>query len=275
MLKKKTMKQIQRMLILITVLMIALYGLNRLMLYRSYDRSVPEITFDKEFLEVSVDATEEKLLEGVKAVDKKDGDVTDTVIIESISKMLEDNQRIITYAAFDGDYHVGKAERRIQYTDYKSPRFSLKEELNVSTINTNMADVISSLKVIDCIDGDISNQIVVMGTEIMALSGEEASVQCEVRVTNSCGDVASLKLPVKINLTGVNSGYGKVELKEYLIYTKVGKSVDLRSYIKNSDGEVKIETDLDTSTPGVYTATYTTTVYETKVSTQLYIVVEE
>lgn len=280
--KKKTLMQIRRILLLTAIAMVLLYGLNRLMLYRSYDKSGPEITFDQELLEVSVEVTEEELLEGVKAVDKKDGDVTGTIIIESISKMLGDNQRIVTYAAFDGDNHVGTGERRIQYTDYTAPRFALEEPLSAASLTSNMTDILSPLKATDCIDGDISNQIVVTNADIAGLSGEEASVLYEVQVTNSCGDIATLQLPVSISMSGTTSSMAQIELKEYLIYTKVGKKVDLKSYIKDvaagqgyGKEDVKVSSDLDTSTPGVYTATYTLSVNETKVSTQLYIVVEE
>lgn len=274
MLKKKTIMQIRKILMITAAAMILLYGLNRILLYRSFDKSVPEITFEQNMLQVSVEVTEEELLEGVKATDKKDGDVTETVIIESISKMLEDNVRVVTYAAFDKDNNVGKAERKIQYTDYKAPRFSLEEPLGSSSLTANAGDMLAPLKAMDCVDGDISDQIVITSMDIGGLSAEDASLICEVQVTNSSGDIASLKLPVSVSMSG-NSGNKMIELKEYLIYTKVGKNVNLKSYIKEDTGDVKVESDLDTSTPGVYTATYTQNIGQTKAQTQLYIVVEE
>lgn len=274
MLKKKTIMQIRKILMITAAAMILLYGLNRILLYRSFDKSVPEITFEQNMLQVSVEVTEEELLEGVKATDKKDGDVTETVIIESISKMLEDNVRVVTYAAFDKDNNVGKAERKIQYTDYKAPRFSLEAPLGSSSLTVNAGDMLEPLKAMDCVDGDISDQIVITSMDIGGLSAEDASLICEVQVTNSSGDIASLKLPINVSMSG-NSGNKMIELKEYLIYTKVGKNVNLKSYIKEDTGDVKVESDLDTSTPGVYTATYTQTIGQTKAQTQLYIVVEE
>lgn len=282
MLKKKTMIQIRRVLLLLALVMILLYGLNRLLLYRSFDKTGPEIQFDEELLKVSVKVTEEELLEGVKATDSKDGDVTDTVIIESISKLLPGNERIVTYAAFDNDNHVGKAERRIQYKDYKAPRFSLDEPLTTS-LSSDMAEMIGALHAKDCIDGDISDQIVITNADITGLSGDEASMTYEVQVTNSCGDIASLQLPVSINMSGTNSQFAEIKLEKYLIYKKVGKSVDFESYIEDvvaagnvaSAADVKVTSDYDKSEPGVYTATYTLEVNGETASTQLYIVVEE
>ncbi len=282
MLKKKTMIQIRRVLLLLALVMILLYGLNRLLLYRSFDKTGPEIQFDEELLKVSVKVTEEELLEGVKATDNKDGDVTDTVIIESISKLLPGNERIVTYAAFDNDNHVGKAERRIQYKDYKAPRFSLDEPLTTS-LSSDMSEMIGALHAKDCIDGDISDQIVITNADITGLSGDEASMTYEVQVTNSCGDIASLQLPVSINMSGTNSQFAEIKLEKYLIYKKVGKSVDFESYIEDvvaagnvaSAADVKVTSDYDKSEPGVYTATYTLEVNGETASTQLYIVVEE
>lgn len=282
MLKKKTMIQIRRVLLLLALVMILLYGLNRLLLYRSFDKTGPEIQFDEELLKVSVKVTEEELLEGVKATDSKDGDVTDTVIIESISKLLPGNERIVTYAAFDNDNHVGKAERRIQYKDYKAPRFSLDEPLTTS-LSSDMSEMIGALHAKDCIDGDISDQIVITNADITGLSGDEASMTYEVQVTNSCGDIASLQLPVSINMSGTNSQFAEIKLEKYLIYKKVGKSVDFESYIEDvvaagnvaSAADVKVTSDYDKSEPGVYTATYTLEVNGETASTQLYIVVEE
>lgn len=282
MLKKKTMIQIRRVLLLLALVMILLYGLNRLLLYRSFDKTGPEIQFDEELMKVSVKVTEEELLEGVKATDSKDGDVTDTVIIESISKLLPGNERIVTYAAFDNDNHVGKAERRIQYKDYKAPRFSLDEPLTTS-LSSDMSEMIGALHAKDCIDGDISDQIVITNADITGLSGDEASMTYEVQVTNSCGDIASLQLPVSINMSGTNSQFAEIKLEKYLIYKKVGKSVDFESYIEDvvaagnvaSAADVKVTSDYDKSEPGVYTATYTLEVNGETASTQLYIVVEE
>ncbi|MGN1266352.1 MAG: hypothetical protein ACI4UH_00290 [Dorea sp.] len=280
--KKSTKYRLRLLLLATAVVMGILYIANEWLLYSRFDRSTPEITFDTDVLEVSVDVTEEELLEGVKAIDKKDGDVTDTVIIESISKMLGDHQRVITYAAFDQDNHVGKAQRKMRYVDYKAPRFSLEEPLRADSVNAEISDILKPLHATDCIDGDLTSQIVVMDTEILSMSSDAMTAQYEVQVTNSCGDVATLKLPVKL-LMDSTGGFANIELSKYLIYSKVGKSVDLGSYIESVSGigrdygpkDVKISSDLDTSAPGVYTATYTLKTEQASVSTDLVIVVEE
>lgn len=280
--KKSTRRHLQILLLAAVVIMVILYIVNRWVLYSRFDRSTPEITFDSEVLEVSVAVTEEELLNGVTAADKKDGDVTDTIIIESISKMLGDHERIVTYAAFDKDNHVGKAQRKIRYTDYTSPRFSLDGPLEAGTMNAEMSDILAPLHATDCIDGDLTSQIVVIDTEITSMSADAMTAQYEVQVTNSCGDVTTLKLPVRMQMN-TSGSFAEIKLSEYLAYRKVGEAVDPAAFVVSASaggqeygvGGVQINSNLDTSMPGVYTVTYTLSVEGNSTSTDLIIVVEE
>ena len=280
--KQSTRRRLQILLLAAAVIMVILYIVNRWVLYSRFDRSTPEITFDSEVLEVSVAVTEEELLNGVTAADKKDGDVTDTIIIESISKMLGDHERIVTYAAFDKDNHVGKAQRKIRYTDYTSPRFSLDGPLEAGTMNAEMSDILAPLHATDCIDGDLTSQIVVIDTEITSMSADAMTAQYEVQVTNSCGDVTTLKLPVRMQMN-TSGSFAEIKLSEYLAYRKVGEAVDPAAFVVSASaggqeygvGGVQINSNLDTSMPGVYTVTYTLSVEGNSTSTDLIIVVEE
>ena len=280
--KKSTRRRLQILLLAAAVIMVILYIVNRWVLYSRFDRSTPEITFDSEVLEVSVAVTEEELLNGVTAADKKDGDVTDTIIIESISKMLGDHERIVTYAAFDKDNHVGKAQRKIRYTDYTSTRFSLDGPLEAGTMNAEMSDILAPLHATDCIDGDLTSQIVVIDTEITSMSADAMTAQYEVQVTNSCGDVTTLKLPVRMQMN-TSGSFAEIKLSEYLAYRKVGEAVDPAAFVVSASaggqeygvGGLQINSNLDTSMPGVYTVTYTLSVEGNSTSTDLIIVVEE
>ena len=50
------------------------------------DHTIPVITLETEELEISVKDKRDVLLRGVTAYDKKDGDITDKVLVESVSK---------------------------------------------------------------------------------------------------------------------------------------------------------------------------------------------
>ena len=53
------------------------------------DNKPPVVTCDSEELKVSVEAEEEDLLKGVTAKDNRSGDVTDSIVIESLSAFTE------------------------------------------------------------------------------------------------------------------------------------------------------------------------------------------
>lgn len=279
-------EQVRLILAVIAAGMLLLYFGNRLLIDHSFDQSYPEISFEKDVLEVSVTAEKSDFLEGVKAFDKKDGDITDTLIIESISKMLPSGERILTYAAFDTDHHVGKAERRIRYTDYVSPRFSLEEPLEMKSLTSTDSEIFGALHASDCIDGDLTDQIVIVSTDISSFSLESMEAVYEVQVTNSCGDVASLKLPLEVELTEetVSGLRGEITLTDYLIYTQLGTMPLFLDHVESvtagtkefSAEALKVDAaELDVMQPGVYPVTYILEKEDAYASVKLLVVVEE
>lgn len=88
------------------------------------DDAAPVIVCSSSEIHVSVDASEEELLFGVTAMDAEDGDITSSVVIESISSFVEPGKSIITYAAFDSHNHVATASRTLYYTDYHRRGFA-------------------------------------------------------------------------------------------------------------------------------------------------------
>ena len=279
---RKIEKRIKIGLMITAMAVCVLYITNIWVVFQRLDNPPPEITFDEELLLVSVGASQEELLCGVYAVDPEDGDVSDSIMIESISNLLEGNQCIVTYVAFDGDNHVGKAQRRIQYTDYSPLRFSLEQPLEGSE-NMELSELLAPLKAYDCIDGDLSDQIVVVDSRTLDETSEYEVKVYQVQVTNSCGEVATLDLPVKMSTNGADiyGTHGVIELSDYLIYCKTGDYVDPKSYIANIDLDedepytLTIDSTLDVSVPGVYMVTYTVTWEDYFAACSLIIVVEE
>ena len=110
------------------------------------DNVVPKITIsDSGIPEMSV-YKPEALLEGVTATDDRDGDVTSSIVVESVGSIMDDATVTVTYAAFDSSGNVAKAQRTVRYTDYKSPRFTLKESLDFTYgTNFDVVDVVGAL----------------------------------------------------------------------------------------------------------------------------------
>lgn len=75
------------------------------------DREGPEITFSKDKEHVYTESEDTYgLLEGVKAKDKVDGDVSDTLTVESIYPKKDGREVVVVYAAKDKSNNVTKAE---------------------------------------------------------------------------------------------------------------------------------------------------------------------
>ena len=88
-----------------------------LVLYLGKDRKGPEIFFNEEKqIEYAEGMDEELLLEGVTAVDEKDGDVSDSLLVEKVAG-TNGREVIVTYVARDGANNVGKASRAFEVED--------------------------------------------------------------------------------------------------------------------------------------------------------------
>lgn len=222
------------------------------------DTSVPVITIDEEILKVSINAKNKDLLKGVTAFDEKDGDLTDKIIVESVSAFIEPGYCRVTYAVCDSDNNVCSATRKLRYTDYTSPKFNMSDDLCFSLYERmNIADIITAT---DCIQGDISSEIVITSEDYT--SSIAGVFNIEATVTNEKGDTATIMLPLIIEDENISAP--KIELTDYIIYTKVNKELDFEEYIvgatdsRNNDltDDVTYETDIDISKPGIYSVHY-------------------
>lgn len=91
------------------------------MLYTRQDRTVPAISFSANDIVYKEGMDESLLLEGVSAVDDRDGDVSDSLLIEKISS-TPNGEVIVTYAAMDSSNNVVKASRVFQTKEGKKDR---------------------------------------------------------------------------------------------------------------------------------------------------------
>ncbi len=193
------------------------------------DTIPPVITLASETLEVSVTDDDAALMEGVTAEDRVDGDVTDLVLVESISAISQKHTAVITYAAFDSAGNVAKKTRTLQFTDYEPPVFGQKSAL-VLPSNAS-SDVLSRLSATDKLDGDISGRIkgtLVSNTSSLSNVGMH---EVEFRVTNSMGDTVRIVLPVEVYAPNTYSA--SVELTEYLVHIKKGTAFNPRDYLSH------------------------------------------
>lgn len=197
--------------------------------YQRNDTVGPNIEMDEAQIELSVNDLQVKLLRGMTATDAKDGDVTDTLVIENISDFVDKNTRTVTYAAFDRDNNVTKATRSLIYTDYERAVFSLSAPMSFP-VSTNQQTILDEIHVTDSIDGDISDKINFSSASIINVD-TAGDYKVGMEVTNSAGDTFSLPLTISIYDYGVYSSAPRITLSSYLEYTKVGQPLEPLSYI--------------------------------------------
>lgn len=257
------------------VFAIVTVGFVAFLVWDAFDsrNNAPRLTCDSDTLYVSIHDDREALLTGVTATDDEDGDITDRVTVENISHFTEPGVSHITYAVQDSQNAVTKLTRTLCYTDYTSPRFSLKEPLVFAygkTINP-----VENIIATDCIDGDLTSRV------RMSLLEEDSTIsgvgkwKVRFRVTNSMGETVYLTTTVTVTDTSTNEKYytPEIRLSDYLVYVPVNSGFDPESYVSgitvssNSTEDnflallsrLRINSDVDTSRPGVYTVEYTCT----------------
>ncbi len=261
------MKRMNTLLLLVLAVAVGLFGCYYLWVHNQLDTVGPEILIEEGILELSVEDPEADLLQGIRAQDDRDGDVTGSILVESIIGINEENLTNVTYAAFDRAGNVTKAERQVRYADYTSPRFEVYASLTFPAGGSD--DLLENIGAVDALEGDIRRRVratLVSDTKGITYEGKH---RVELQVTNSLGDTVKTVLPVLVYSPEWYTA--DVELTNYLIYLKQGASFSPNRYLKSfvfrgepieirgavpSDITVEIENGVRTDVPGVYEVTY-------------------
>ena len=275
----------KKLLLLVTAACCAAFGVYSCLGRSGRDREAPVISMAQSELRLSVTDEPVRLLDGVTAADAHDGDVTASLVVESVRGMVSDRRFTVTYAAFDAAGNVAKAQRTVCYEDYVSPRFSLSAPLVFRA--GVMPDVFSVVGAADVFDGDLSDRVkgtLVSGERQLSEAGEYA---VSFRVTNSLGDTAYLTAPVLV--TEGSPGTAGLTLRSYLVYLRVGEPFSPETYLLAlqagertvslqplpEGASVQTAGEVNTAVPGVYCVDYTVTCGADAGRTRLLVVVEE
>lgn len=253
------------LLLMIIACLVSYYGYQVLDQARA-DIKAPKIEITAEQVEVSVLDPKNTLLQGMTATDDVDGDVTTSVIVESISLLDTDGTISVEYAAFDSAGNVAKATRKAKYTDYEGPKLILKQPL-VYPYGSNF-DVLSTVGATDAIDGDIQHRVRAVAMEETSIANMGTHQVC-FQVTNSLGDRRTLELPVEVYATGTYNA--DLALTDYLIYLPMGADFSPEDYLESftlkgepvnlRDGlpqnySLRTKGQVQTQQPGVYCVEY-------------------
>lgn len=266
------MKRKNWLLVLLILLCLAVfYG------YRAYDRmrtdtKAPEIQMDEQIPEVSVGDPKSALLQGITATDKTDGDVTASLVVESITLLDSEGNLQVTCAAFDSAGNVAKAQRQAKCSDYESPRFTLSAPL-AYTYGSGF-DVLSTVGATDVVDGDIQHRVRATSLDDASIA-TKGSHYVQFQVSNSLGDTVTQVFPVEVYDAGTYDA--DLSLQAYLIYLPKGASFEAKQYLKSftwrgeetslqsglpANFSLRTKGEVQTQTPGTYSVEYRVTYTE-------------
>lgn len=262
------MKRINILLSIVLAVAVGLFTAYQLWIHNKLDTVGPVITISEEILEVSVSDPESALLQGVSALDARDGDVTDSLLVESVYGINEDQMTTVTYAAFDSAGNVSKLERQVRYKDYEAPRFFITRSMCFP--GGSGFDLLDYVGASDVLEGDIRRRVRATLVSDTKSINEVGSHVVRLQVTNSLGDTVEADVPVEVYDPEWYTA--SVKLNEYLIYLDKGASFDPEKYletfvVRGDDIDVRyampedvactITNRVNTQVPGVYQVKYT------------------
>ena len=247
------------MSLVITLIVIVLYIIIQLSpLVKDNKGHTPIITFNHSLLKMSVKDNKSKLLDGVKALDDEDGDISSEVEIESVSYFFDGNKRQVHYIVFDSDDNVTHESRIIEYVDYTPPIITLTDQLRTESYSTS--ELMKRVKAYSCIDGDISSKITVMNVAFV----ESGVLNVQLSASDSTNTSTYLNLKYYLE----DDREIDISLEKYILYKKTNEDFDFRANIGNVVERLTLDNSLkpyikikvpDMSKPGVYEVEYTLT----------------
>ncbi len=267
------MKVLRTIVLLFFLIVSGVFGFYEYGLYRSRDEIAPVITADSDEIVVSVQDDTSAYVQGMKAMDNKDGDVTDSIVETAKSYFITGRTFRVNYVAFDSHNNVGTYSRMATFSDYTSPTFAIHAPLRFAGGNAN-TDLTGTITASDVCDGDITSQIKVLSNNMGYYydSPESSTYQTTLQVMNSFGDIQELTVTVSME-TSANYYKSSPALSEYLVYTGVNEGIDFSQYVMGiwsggsstpfenqmtyERGDVQIDASrVDYGTPGTYTVSF-------------------
>lgn len=256
------------------------------------DHTAPTITSESDTISVTLKPEEKEgeaeesaedsgsdaeLYQGLTAKDDRDGDLTDSIRVSSMSNFTEPGKREITYAVFDSSNNGATLTRTLEYTDYTSPQIQLSAPLRYTLSEMSDVSLTENMSVEDCLDGDITSQIRASYNDAVYVQ-QAGDYPITVQVSNSAGDTCTVDLTVTVTDTADETESEKYYplLSRYIVYAEIGGSVDYASLITGFErngteylfdkedayfmpgdrGDVKISGDVNFDQAGTYTVDY-------------------
>ena len=275
------MRALKIILCIVTALSILAFGLAIYYTQFYKDTVAPEYTIESNVISVSVNDGDEALLQGVRARDDRDGDLTDQIIVDGVSQLTGSNTARVRYYVFDKAENLATASRTVRYTDYTSPRISILQPLVYDVGKT----VALKGKVIahDVLEGNITSSIRLSSDDLN--NKAIGTYHLTIWVMNRMGDVSHVTVPIIMREPEADAPV--ITLKSYLVYLQQGDTFDPQDYfesfysspnipVSGAYERLTVTGEVDTQTIGTYDVSYSyTNTYGSTSEVYLTVVVEE
>lgn len=213
------------------------------------DREGPEITFGDANIVYKDNMNKEKLLKDVQAIDKKDGDVSDSLVVDSVYTDEEAGVATVVYVARDTHNNVSKIQRKIEY--HASSKAHGEDSDEDEDKKEEKEDAAESED-----DSDVQDKP----------EQEENTPDKEEEVSKELTDEEKFEKENEEKIAALPAGAPKVYLTQYAVKIKPGEAFDPLSYVKEiaDDADeafalwrvIQIQGDYDVNTPGNYELNY-------------------
>lgn len=255
----------KRLVVFLAILCIALAGFVIGVRMRT-DREGPKITFGEEDIVYTDSTTEEELLEGVTAEDAVDGDVSDTITLESVYPMDEDTA-VAVYVAKDSKNNITKVKREMKCSEEEDSSKKNKEKSSdkqkqeeQEPESTPEPTVTEELPEAEQPEEPTVSPTPGIDQEVGAEAEgtpEDSNVDREAEEARAAQEALASQMPEQSP---------RIYLTDYLIRIQAGESIDRLSYVKEIQDDsdniselwhyISIDGTLDVNTPGTYELTY-------------------
>lgn len=220
------------------------------------DKEGPEIIFDDKEITFSDDMTNEELLAGVKAEDDVEGDVSDTLTVESVYP-VDEKTAIAVYVAKDSKNNITKVKREMKYEgEMENKESSSQKDKENKEEEEKAVKPTATPSITPTVENDTTEaQPDEISPEPTPSVEPEASNEEEAARTQQ--ETLAAQMPAQSP---------RIYLTDYLIRIKQGESIDKLSYVKEIQDDtdniselwhyIQVDGTLDTNVPGTYELTY-------------------
>ena len=236
---------------LMTVTTAVLLGLC-VVLFVGEDRTGPEIAFEDKQISYREGGNSSELLEGVAAVDDRDGDVSDTLRVDRITEIQSSDYVVVTYIAKDRSNNITKDDRWVNIKDGSVSSEPMVEYEEIEETNAPETEAQSE-------ETDKTSGMNVVGSEI-SLTEEESEEESETDLEDILNDgVPVIKLTTNELQLDIGDSFDCMNYIEACMDDEDSIS-DLYSRIivngEDKNGNVVGAGRIDTSSSNVYTLYY-------------------